>query len=491
MGSPVTPTSGRGRYPLIVSLVADLRRVLGDDNVLEEPVELHLFSKDASLMRGQPTCVVFPTSTGQVADVVRIAERHQTPIVARGAGTGLAAGASPTEGGIVLTTTALKSIDIDPANQTAWVGAGVINLDLSKAAAPYGLYFAPDPSSQSACTIGGNVANNSGGPHCLSEGSTTSHVLGLEVVLTGGEVVTLGGQAPDPPGLDLKGLIVGSEGTLCVVTQALVRLLPVEPDVRTLLMSFPTVEDAAATVSSIIAAGIVPAALELMDQRMTIAVENWLHAGLPTEAAAVLLAEVVGETEGVEAQAALISEISRLNNATGVEVAQSEEHRAVLWKGRKSAFGAVAQLAPDYYLHDAVVPRTKLVETMKAVYEIADRYELTMLNVFHAGDGNLHPLMAFDASDPEVKQKVLEAGEEIVSVCLRNGGALSGEHGIGIEKRDLMPGSFTALDLDAQARLKEAFDPKALFNPNKILPLGSRCFDFGGIRRETPEGAWV
>lgn len=474
-----------------MSLVADLRKVLGEDNVLQEPVELHLFSKDASLMRGKPTCVVFPSSTGQVADVVRIAERHQIPIVARGAGTGLAAGASPTEGGIVLTTTALKSVDIDPANRTAWVGAGVINLDLSKAAAPYGLYFAPDPSSQSACTIGGNVANNSGGPHCLSEGSTTSHILGLEVVLAGGEVATLGGQAPDPLGLDLKGLIVGSEGTLCVVTQALVRLLPLDPDVRTLLMSFPSMEDAAATVSSIIAAGVVPAALELMDQRMTIAVENWLHAGLPTGAAAVLLAEVVGETEAVEAQASLISEISRSNNATGVEIAQSEEHRALLWKGRKSAFGAVAQLAPDYYLHDAVVPRTKLVETMRAVYEIADRYELTMLNVFHAGDGNLHPLMAFDASDPEMKERVLKAGEEIVSVCLRNGGALSGEHGIGMEKRDLMPGSFSELDLDAQARLKEAFDPDGLFNPSKILPLGSRCFDFGGTRRETPEGAWV
>lgn len=474
-----------------MSLIDDLRAVLGDEDVLEEPVELHLFSKDASLMRGQPTCVTFPTDAAEVAEIVKIAERHRVPIVARGAGTGLAAGASPTEGGVVVVTTAMNSIDIDPDNRTAWVGAGVINLDLSHAAAPHGLYFAPDPSSQSACTIGGNVANNSGGPHCLSEGSTTSHILGMEVVLAGGEVAILGGQAPDTPGLDLKGAIVGSEGTLGIVTRALVRLLPIDPDVRTLLMDFATVEDAARTVSEIIASGLVPAALELMDQRMVEAVENWLQAGLPTDAAAVLLAEVVGETEGVESQARLIAEVARRNSASNVEIAETEEHRALLWKARKSAFGAIAQLAPDYYLHDAVVPRTRLVETMKGVYEIADRYDLTMLNVFHAGDGNLHPLIAFDASDPETNKRVHDAGEEIVALCLKAGGALSGEHGVGIEKRDLMRTSFSELDLDAQARLKEAFDPAGVFNPNKILPQGSRCFDFGGVRRELPDGAWV
>ncbi|MGH3649674.1 MAG: FAD-binding oxidoreductase [Acidimicrobiia bacterium] len=474
-----------------MSLVAELRAVLGDEDVLEEPVELHLFSKDASLLRGQPVCVVFPQDAAEVAEVVRIAEAHQVPIVARGAGTGLTAGASPTEGGIVMVTTAINDIDIDPANHTAWVGAGVINLDLSRAAAPHGLYFAPDPSSQSACTIGGNVANNSGGPHCLSEGSTTSHVLGMEVVLAGGQIVVLGGPAPDTPGLDLKGVIVGSEGTLGIVTRALVRLLPIDPDVRTLLMDFPSVEDAARTVSEVIAAGLVPAALELMDQRMVQAVENWLGAGLPVDAAAVLLAEVVGETEGVGSQAQIIAEIAKRNGAFGVEIAESEEHRALLWKGRKSAFGAIAQLAPDYYLHDAVVPRTRLVETMKGIYAIADRYELTMLNVFHAGDGNLHPLIAFDASDPETNERVHRAGEEIVALCLDAGGALSGEHGVGLEKRDMMRASFTELDLDAQARLKEVFDPARVFNPSKILPEGSRCFDFGGIRRELPDGVWV
>ncbi len=474
-----------------MSLIGELQTILGSDRVLEEPIELHLYSKDASLMRGRPTCVVIPQTTEEVAEIVRAAERHETPIVARGAGTGLTAGASPTQGGIVLSTTSMNSIEIDSDNRMAWVGAGAINLDLSLAAAPYGLYFAPDPSSQSACTIGGNVANNSGGAHCLAEGATTSHVLGLEVVLAGGEVLQLGGEAPDPPGIDLKGLIVGSEGTLGVVTRVLVRLLPVQPDVRTLLIDFDVLEGATQTVSDVIAAGMVPAALEIMDQRMMIAVENWLHAGFPTDAAAMLLAEVVGETEAVVAEAALIGQIARSNGARSLQIADDETQRAELWKGRKSAFGALAQISPDYYLHDTVVPRSKLVETMSQVQAIADRHGLMLFNVFHAGDGNLHPLISFDASEDGMLEKVHRAGEEMVAVCLRNGGALSGEHGIGLEKRDMMRASFTELDLDAQARLKEAFDPTGTFNPAKVLPEGSRCFDFGGSRRAVPDGAWV
>jgi glycolate oxidase len=313
----------------------------------------------------------------------------------------------------------------------------------------------------------------------------------MEVVLAGGEIAILGGQAPDPPGLDLKGMIVGSEGTLGIVTRVLVRLLPIEPDVRTLLMSFDSVEDAARTVSDTIAAGLVPAALEMMDRRMCEVVENWLQAGLPIEAEAILLTEVVGETDGVVSQASVIADIAERNHATDVEIAETPEHRALLWKARKSAFGAIAQLATDYYLHDAVVPRTRLVETMKAVYAIADKHGLTMANVFHAGDGNLHPLIAFDANDVEANRIVHQAGDEIVAACLSVGGALSGEHGIGVEKRDLMRHNFTELDLDAQARLKEAFDPAGVFNPHKILPAGSRCFDFGGARRQIPDGAWV
>jgi glycolate oxidase len=474
-----------------MGLVSDLRAVLDDDRVLEEPVELYLFSKDASLVRGEPTCVAFPETTDEVAEIVRLAEERGVPIVARGAGTGLTAGASPVEGGIVVVTTSMNDIEIDPDNQTAWVGAGVINLDLSKEAAPYGLYFAPDPSSQSACTIGGNVANNSGGAHCLSEGATTSHVLGLEVVLTGGEVLVLGGQSPDPIGLDLKGIIVGSEGTLGVVTRVLVRLLPIETDVRTLLIDFDTLQGATKTVSDVIAAGLVPAALEIMDQRMMVAIENWLHAGFPTDSAAMLLAEVVGESEAVEAEAQVIRELALTNEANRVDVASDEAHREQLWKGRKSAFGALAQVAPDYYLHDTVVPRSKLVDAMEDVEAIAQKYGLATYNVFHAGDGNLHPLISFDASEPGILEKVHKAGEEMVAACLGYGGALSGEHGIGLEKRDMMRAGFTELDLDAQARLMEVFDPEGIFNPAKVLPEGSRCFDFGGVRREIPEGAWI
>jgi glycolate oxidase len=473
-----------------MDLVTDLRASLGVANVLVEPVELHLYGKDASLIRGVPRVVVFPQHSRHVADVVRAAARHRVPIVPRGAGTGLAAGATPIGGEIVLVTTALDEIEIDAENRTAWVGAGVINLDLTQAATRHGLYFAPDPSSQSACTIGGNVATNAGGPHCLAEGSTTSHVLGMEVVLSDGQVVVFGGSQPDPIGLDIKGLIVGSEGTLGVVTRVLVRLLPIEPEVRTLLMAFPSLEGATGTVSSVIAAGLVPAALEIMDQKLVMAIERWLQAGFPTDAGALLLAEVVGETEAVESQADLIATIANRHGSTEIRVAATSDDRAILWKGRKSAFGATAQLAPDYYLHDAVVPRTRLVETMRAISEVADRAGLTLVNVFHAGDGNLHPLIAFDASDPVTNEKVHRAGEEIVAICLRNGGSLSGEHGIGMEKRDMMPGVFNEIDLDAQAQLREVFDPDGLFNPGKVLPEGSRCFDFGPPDN-LPEGVWV
>jgi glycolate oxidase len=308
-------------------------------------------------------------------------------------------------------------------------------------------------------------------------------------VLADATVVMVGGEAPDPVGLDLRGVIVGSEGTLAIVTRALVKLTPNPPDVRTLLASFSTVSAAAATVSGIIAAGIVPAALEMMDRAMIQAVENWLHSGLPTSAAAVLLAEVVGETAAVEAEAKLILEIANTNRADEVRIAQDEAERALLWKGRKSAFGAVAQAAPNYYLHDTVVPRTRLVATMEQVYRIGEKHGLKMLNVFHAGDGNLHPLMAFDARVPGMLEKVQAAADELVELCVREGGALSGEHGIGREKRDLMPLMFGEFDLDAQARVKEVFDPGGVFNPGKVLPAGSRCFDVGGGR--LPDGVWV
>lgn len=468
----------------------DLQALLGPDRVTVDRFALHLYSKDAGASVGAADVVVFPDTAAEVAGVVRIAAQHGIPIVPRGAGTGLAAGAVPDTGGIVVSTKRMDQIhEVDPDNQTAWVGPGVINLDLSVATSRYGLHFAPDPSSQAVCTIGGNVANNSGGPHCLAEGSTVAHILAVETVLADGQVITFGSAAPDPIGLDLRGVIVGSEGTLGIVTKALVRLMPNPPAVRTMLLAFPTVDAAAATVSDVIAAGVVPAALEMMDQRMAIAVENWLHAGLPTDAAALLLAEVVGEEAAVDSEAAVIRRVGEECGASSIRLAATEEERAVLWKGRKSAFGAVAQAAPDYYLHDTVVPRTRLVETLAEIYAIADRYDLVMMNVFHAGDGNLHPLIAFDASDPDEASRVHRAAEEMVKACVTRGGVLSGEHGIGLEKRDLMPLMFSAVDLDAQARLRESFDPAGVFNPTKVLPLGSRCFDLGS--RPVPDGAWV
>ena len=475
--------------PSDTALRDELLGLLGADQVMDSPLERHLFAKDAGIYRGNPTVVVMAESAEEVSEVVKTARKHGVPVVARGAGTGLSAGAVPEVGGVVLVTTRMNRIeDIDVENRTAWVGPGVINLDLSQITTPYGLHFAPDPSSQSACTVGGNIACNSGGPHCLAEGSTVNHVLALEVVTDTGEVIVVGSAAPDPVGLDLRGLIVGSEGTLGIVTRALVKLTPNPPDVRTLAVAFPTIEDAAATVTGIIAAGLVPAALEMMDQLMMKAVENWLHAGLPVEASAFLLAEVTGVTEAVDAEAEIIADIARRNNAWSVQVAISDEERAVLWKSRKSAFGAIAQMAPDYYLHDTVVPRGRLVEVMRLVYEIAERHDITMMNVFHAGDGNLHPLMAFDASEPGRLETVKAAADELVELCVEKGGVLSGEHGIGIEKRHLMPLMFSDVDLDAQARVKEALDSQAIFNPRKILPEGSRCFDFG---RPVPEGAWV
>ena len=472
-----------------VGLRDELISLLGTDRVMDSALERHLYAKDAGVYTGNPTLVVMIESTEEAAGVVKAARRHSVPVVARGAGTGLSAGAVPEVGGVVMSTTRMNFIEeIDVENRTAWVGPGVINLDLSEATIPYGLHFAPDPSSQSACTVGGNIACNSGGPHCLAEGSTVNHVLALEVVTDEGDIVTVGGPAPDPIGLDLRGILVGSEGTLGIVTRALVKLTPNAPDVRTLAVAFPTIEDAAATVSGTIAAGLIPAALEMMDQLMMQAIENWLHAGLPVHAGALLLAEVTGVTEAVEAEARIITRIAEEHNALSVQVATSAEDRAVLWKSRKSAFGAVAQAAPDYYLHDTVVPRTRLVEAMRQVYQIGKRHGITMMNVFHAGDGNLHPLMAFDASVPGQLEKVKAAADELVQICVDQGGVLSGEHGIGIEKRHLMPLLFTDIDLDAQARVKEVFDAEGVFNPGKILPEGSRCFDFG---RPVPEGAWV
>jgi glycolate oxidase len=367
------------------------------------------------------------------------------------------------------------------------VQPGVLNLDLTRAVTPLGLHFAPDPSSQQSCSVGGNVANNSGGPHCLLHGVTTAHVLALEVVLPDGSVAALGGLEADPPGYDLRGAFVGSEGTMGIATRIAVRLTPLPPAVVTLLADFTTVEAAAATVSGIIAAGIVPAALEMMDARITQAVEAYVHAGFPTDAAAVLLVEVDGLTAGVSAATDAVSTIARGHGARAVRVAKDPSERALLWKGRKSAFGAVARIAPNYYLHDTVVPRTRLVEVLARVYQIAEQYDLMLGNVFHAGDGNLHPLIVFDKREPGIMDRVMAAGEAIIEACVAAGGMLSGEHGIGLEKRDYMGLVFSEDDLAAQAWLRDTFDPDGGCNPWKVLPSGARCGDL----QQLPPGAWV
>jgi len=470
------------------ALVAEMTSIVGVDAVRAGELDRHLFGKDAGVTRGEVSVVVLPKTARQVAAVVRAAVSHGVAVVPRGAGTGLSGGAVPESPAVLIVTTRMNQIDLDAGNHQAWVGPGVINLDLSDHTDQFGLYFAPDPSSQAACTIGGNVANNSGGPHCLAEGSTVNHILAVEFVTADGDIVVAGSGAPDPIGFDLRGVMVGSEGTLGIVTRVLVKLLPKPPAIRTLLLAFPEVAGAAATVSGVIAAGVVPAALEMMDRPLIRAVENFVHADLPVDAAAVLLAEVAGHEAGVDAEAELIAQTATENGAFQVRRAADAEERELLWKARKSAFGAIAQIAPDYYLHDTVIPRTKLVEVLDQIYEIATRRNLLVLNTIHAGDGNLHPKFAFDGSDPEAVAQVKAAADEIVEISIAAGGTLSGEHGIGLEKRDLMHLVFSPVDLDAQARLREAFDPIGVMNPAKVLPAGSRCFDFG---RPVPEGTWV
>jgi glycolate oxidase len=471
-------------------VVDELRRALAPARVLEQPLELALYARDASVIEGRAGVVCFPCTTEEIQACVRIAAAHGRPIVPRGSGTGLAGGAVPVsevEPVVIVTTKMTRILEVDEQERVAWVEPGVLNLDLSRAVAPFGLHFAPDPSSQQSCSIGGNVATNSGGPHCLAYGVTSAHVLAVEVVLPDGSVAMLGGLEPEPPGYDLRGAFVGSEGTMGIAARIAVRLTPVPPVVSTLLADFTTVEAAGATVSAVIAAGIVPAALEMMDAEITRAVEEYVHAGFPTDAAAVLLVEVDGLPGGVAAATAAVTEIAMANGARTVRVAADEAERALLWKGRKSAFGAIARIAPNYYLHDTVVPRSQLVPVLQKVYEIGARHELVMMNVFHAGDGNLHPLIVFDRRVPGTMERVIAAGDEIIEVCVAAGGMLSGEHGIGVEKRDHMDKVFSPDDLDAQARLREAFDPVGTCNPEKVLPAGSRCGDL----QQLPAGAWI
>ncbi len=470
------------------ALGEELRKAIGADRVRDGSAELSLYRRDAGHMAGVASVVCFPVSTAEVAACVRVASAAAVPFVARGSGTGLAGGAVPPDGAVVISLTKMNRIrSVDPDARRAWVEPGVLNLDLSRAVVAHGLHFAPDPSSQQTCTIGGNVANNSGGPHCLAEGVTASHIVALEVVLPDGTVTVLGGEDPEPSGYDLRGAFVGSEGMCGIATAICVRLTQDPPVVRTMLLDFDDVEAGASTVSDIIAAGIVPAAMEMMDRLCLQAVEAYIHAGLPVDAAAALLVEVVGLRGGVDADTAAIVAIAERRGVGNVRIAADEAERALLWKGRKSAFGAISRIKPNYYLHDTVVPRRELPGVLSQVYDIAARFDLDVLNVFHAGDGNLHPLLLFDEREPGVMDRVLAAGDAIVSASVAAGGVLSGEHGIGLEKRDLMPLMFSEVDLAAQSALRRAFDPDERSNPGKVLPSPARCADVQSI----PAGAWV
>lgn len=439
--------------------------------MLYVPEDLLVYEYDGSQAMGYPEVVVVPSSAEEISQVVKIARRENIPIVPRGAGTSISGGAIAASGGILMAMTRLKRVlEVDPDNMIAVVEPGLVNIDLTNAVSKYGLFYAPDPSSQKACTMGGNVAENAGGPHCLSYGVTTNHVLGLEVVLSDGEVMWVGDKAKDTPGYDLTGVIVGSEGTFVIVTKIIVRLMRQPRAVKTFVAIYDDIADASDTVSAIIGQGIVPAALEMMDNTVIRAVEPVIQAGYPLDADAVLLVEVEGMAESVEEEARAIEAICKENRVTEVRVATDPQAREKLWAGRKNAFGALGSIAPNYYIVDGVVPRSKLPEVMKKVAEICRRHDVSVANVLHAGDGNLHPIILFNERDEGMKEKVLEAGGEIMRACIDAGGALTGEHGIGIEKQMYMPWAFTKEDMDAMRRLRGAFSAAGFFNPGKIFP---------------------
>jgi len=455
------------------SLVRELRKRLGSDGVLSAPSELAVYDCDALTIEARsPDVVVFPRSTPQVADVVRVCRAHDVPIVPRGAGTSLAGGCVPVAGGAVVVLTRMNRIlELNIRDRLAVVEAGVQNLRLTRALAGTGYHFAPDPSSQMASTIGGNVATNAGGPHTLKYGVTVNHVLGVEAVLGDGSIVQLG-PVENPAGLDLTGVLVGNEGTLGIVTKAWVRLTPDPQDYRTMRAIFGTVDDASRAVSRIIAAGIIPAAMELMDQAIMRAVDEAFHFGFPSDAGAILIIEVDGPSVELDDQRDRIVDCCEQAGAREVLHAASAEERALLWKCRKSAAGALGRLAPNYMTQDGVVPRTRLPEVLGRIVEIGKKHGIQLVNVAHAGDGNVHPVLLLDQRDPDQVARALAAGHELLEACIDCGGSVTAEHGIGLEKIDLMDRLFAAEDLQAMAAVRSAFDSSGLLNPGKVLPEG-------------------
>ncbi len=468
MHSESFPEASRAR------VLADLRTIVGRDAACADAASRLVYDADGlTLTRHLPDLIVLASTTAQVAAVMRVAAAAHLPVIARGAGTGLSGGCVPLTGGVVLSVARMTAIrSIDPVNRVAVVEPGVVNATLSAAARPHGLYFAPGPSSQQSSTLGGNVAENAGGPHCLKYGATTNHVLGVEMVLWDGEIIRLGGVSESQEPIELLSAVVGSEGTMGVVTEITVRLLPLPEAVRTVLCSFASIDDAGRAVSAIIAAGLLPASLEMLDNPTLRAVESWLGLGLDCDAGGMLLLEVDGPAREIDAATAAIVDVCRAAGARDVRRAASESERLTLWKARKSAFGAYGRFSAGFYVMDPVVPRSAIPEALRRIAAAAAEHGLQVANVFHAGDGNLHPCVLFDPDASHVTERAIALAHAILEICVSLGGALSGEHGIGIEKREAMPMVFTPDDLSVMDAVRRAFDPHARLNPGKIFPQG-------------------
>jgi glycolate oxidase len=464
-------------------IVAGLRKVVPGEGVIVSEDERRAYESDGlTAYRQIPMVVVLPSTTAQVADVLRFCKEYNVKVVPRGAGTSLSGGALPLEDGVLLGLGKFNRIlEIDIPNRCAVVQPGVTNLGITNAVQHEGFYYAPDPSSQIACSIGGNVAENSGGVHCLKYGLTTNNVLGIEMVLMNGEVVRLGGKHLDAPAYDLVGLMTGSEGLLGVVTEVTVRLLRKPPTARAMLIGFPSSENAGNCVAAVIGAGIVPSGMEMMDRPAIHAAEDFVHAGYPLDVDALLIVELDGCAPEVDHLINLVEGIAAANGATSMRVSKSEDERNLFWAGRKAAFPAVGRISPDYYCMDGTIPRKALPLVLSRMREMSDRYGLGVANVFHAGDGNLHPLIMYDANKPGELERAEEFGADILRLCVEVGGVLTGEHGVGVEKRDLMGEMFNEVDLAQQERVKCAFDPEQLLNPGKVFPQLHRCAELGRV----------
>jgi len=464
------------RTPANLSLVREVKALLGAPNVLENLEDLILYEYDGSVEKGRPDLVVFPHTSIEVSEIVKIANKYGVPIVGRGAGTGLSGGALARSGGVMIVFARMnKILSIDIENRRAIVQPGVVNLDITRAVEHAGLYFAPDPSSAKSCTIGGNVAENAGGPHTLAYGVTANHIAALELVLPNGEIARIGSEHGDASGYDLCGLFVGSEGTLALVTEVTVKLSRAADAIKTILAVFESIDDASHAVVEITARGITPAACEMLDGWTLRVVEDYIHAGFPRDSGAVLLLEVEGLSEAAEGQAAAIEEVCKRCRAREVRLAKDLRERDLLWKGRKNAFGALGRLAPSNYVLDGVIPRSKLPEALSRIREIGKEHGFEIGNIFHAGDGNLHPIVLYDPRDKRQFERAITAAHAIIRMCLALGGALTGEHGVGMEKSELMLLLFSDADFALMRRVHDAFNPDSSLNPGKVFPLSKGC----------------